>query len=88
MNLLYRKNKRKKFEYLFLAFNGDNKQCLCILPQNLTKIFNNTFYLTSLSNDSCDYYCDNRLSDSNVKNKFKCGSSTDSCIWAAQVDDS
>ncbi len=68
--------------YLFLAFNGDNNQCLCIMPQNLKKVLNNTFYLSVLPNNSCSRYCDNRLSDSNVKNKFKCGSSTDSRIWA------
>jgi hypothetical protein len=68
--------------YLFLAFNGDNNQCLCIMPQDLKKVLNNTFYLSILPNNSCDRYCDNRRSDSNVKNKFKCGSSTDSRIWA------
>ena len=43
---------------------------------------NDAHSLTILPNNNCDRYCDNTLVDSEVKYKFKCGSSTDSRIWA------
>ncbi|CAF3890725.1 unnamed protein product [Rotaria sp. Silwood1] len=44
--------------------------------------FDSTSHLTILPNNSCDRYCDNTLSHSDVKHKFQCGSLTDSRIWA------
>ncbi|CAF2666053.1 unnamed protein product [Rotaria sp. Silwood2] len=71
-----------KSENLILAFNGDNNQCLCIMPGKLNTDSDSALYLTILPNNKCDHYCDNTLDDSKVKHNFKCGSLTDSHIWA------
>ncbi|CAF3973159.1 unnamed protein product [Rotaria sordida] len=65
-----------------IAFNSDSNQCLCIIPRESFPDFGRAFYLTVLPSYSCDHYCDNTLDDSKVKHKFKCGSLTDSRIWA------
>ncbi|CAF1003222.1 unnamed protein product [Rotaria sordida] len=65
-----------------IAFNSDNNQCLCIMPQKLNVDSDRTLYLTILPNNSCNRYCDNTLGDSNVEHQFKCGSLNDSRIWA------
>ncbi|CAF2683234.1 unnamed protein product [Rotaria sp. Silwood2] len=66
----------------YQAFNGDNDQCLCIMPQNLNLDRNGVLDLTVLPNNLCDRYCDNIMGDSIVEHKFKCGSLNDSRIWA------
>ncbi|CAF3964194.1 unnamed protein product [Rotaria sordida] len=65
-----------------IAFNDDNNQCLCIMAQKLNPDSDSARYLTILSNNSCDRYCDNTLDDSKVEHKFQCGSSKDPRIWA------
>ncbi|CAF3311986.1 unnamed protein product [Rotaria sp. Silwood2] len=65
-----------------IAFNSDNNECLCIMPQKLNVKSDRALYLTILPNNSCNRYCDNTLGDSNIEHKFKCGSLNDSHIWA------
>ncbi len=67
---------------MFLAFNDDNKKCLCILPWKSSTAFQRLNYLTILPNTSCNRYCNNTSTGSNVNNKFQCGSTTDARIWA------
>ncbi|CAM4757047.1 unnamed protein product [Rotaria magnacalcarata] len=68
------------YDTLYL-FNRDANQYLCIISEKLN-VSDRKIYSTILPYSSCDHYCDNALVDSYVEHKFKCGSLTDSRIWA------
>ena len=72
----------KIFAFLFLAFNGNNDHCLCIMSRRFNNDFNNDLHMKILPNTSCDHYCDYMLTDTKSKQKFSCGSSKNSRIWA------
>ncbi|CAF5028295.1 unnamed protein product, partial [Rotaria sp. Silwood1] len=63
-------------------FNDDNNQCLCITSHELNLNFDNIHHIKFLSKDNCDRYCDNILINSNIQEKFSCGSLNDSRIWS------
>ncbi|CAF4993942.1 unnamed protein product [Rotaria sp. Silwood1] len=65
-----------------IAFNDDNNQCLCITSHELNLNFDNIHHIKFLSKDNCDRYCDNILINSNIQEKFSCGSLNDSRIWS------
>ena len=67
---------------IFLAFNSDSDQCLCIMPYQTIKLFDQTLYLTILSNKLCDRYCNNTFEGSKTESLFQCGSTTNQRIWS------
>ncbi|CAF4295662.1 unnamed protein product, partial [Rotaria sordida] len=52
------------------------------MAQKLNPDSDRARYLTILSNNSCNRYCDHTLDDSKVEHKFQCGSLKDPRIWA------
>ncbi|CAF3685928.1 unnamed protein product, partial [Rotaria sp. Silwood1] len=64
-----------------IAFNDDNNQCSCIMPEKLKTDFHER-YFSILSNNTCDRYCDSIIGDSKAEHRFKCGSLNNSRIWA------
>ena len=67
---------------MVLGFNRDGGSCLCILPLKSSKTFHRKHYIETLSNTSCDLYCNNTYEGSKTEQKFPCGSSKDPKIWA------
>ncbi|CAF2265937.1 unnamed protein product [Rotaria magnacalcarata] len=65
-----------------IGFNGNDKQCSCIIPKQLNENSDRSLYLTILSTDKCDLHCKNIVTNSKVEHPFTCGSSTDQRIWA------